>query len=514
MLRKKIGAGIAALAVAASGIAFAPAASAAEKVLSWGSAVDVTGYFDPYAVSDGHYRPIMNAAYEPLIRNSYDLKKFTPGLATKWVWKNNKTLVLTLRKGVKFTDGAVFDAAAVKANLDRVVVDKFPGPRSGAIRSVQSVTVVNPSTVQLNLAYPDSNLILGLSRNMGWMVSPKAIASKDSKGQLPALATATAGAGMYMLDWTQSVKASKYTFVKNPNYYNKSEQKFDKLVFYFLTDPKARLNALRTGQVDIAPLDVLDAPTAQSAGLTIAPTALDIMNLRITDRNGETVKALGNVKVRQAMNYAINRNQFAAFGLPTTQSYPQGIAAYNKKWDNYYKYDLEKAKQLMKEAGYADGFDMTVVSPSNAGSFGAAAAITQADLKKIGINLKIVVAAATFVTEIGKKTNQGFFLPYGTSSVSDVVNDLYGPGKVQWNQLEQTDPELLKLKDQYLAIGDQASKPAVALAQKIGERIVTQALDVFLYNATSYLGYNAKTVKNVRYTVGNIVPNIYGISPK
>mgnify|MGYP003342364364 CR=1 FL=1 len=171
---------IAAVAVAASAFIGAPTATAAsDKVLNWGSAVDVTTPWEPYAMSDGHFRPIMALAYESLLKVRTDGKTIDPGLATKWVWKGNKALVLTLRSGVKFSDGTALDAAAVKANLDRVLVNKYAGPRTGALNNVSDVAVVNPTTVQVNLKQPDSLLPLWLSLNMGYMVSPKAIASAD-----------------------------------------------------------------------------------------------------------------------------------------------------------------------------------------------------------------------------------------------------------------------------------------------------------------------------------------------
>jgi len=343
VLRKQIMAVIAAVAVAASAFIGAPTATAAsDKVLNWGSAVDVTTPWEPYAMSDGHFRPIMALAYESLLKVRTDGKTIDPGLATKWVWKGNKALVLTLRSGVKFSDGTALDAAAVKANLDRVLVNKYAGPRTGALNNVSDVAVVNPTTVQVNLKQPDSLLPLWLSLNMGYMVSPKAIASADKTGNLADLLTATDGTGPYVLNWGASVKGSKYTFDRNPGYWQKGAAltkafPFDQIVVKVYTNATARANALRSGDIDIALVGAFDMPAVDKAGFQVITENLDVIALRLTDRNGENVKALGDLRVRQALNYAINRDQFGAFGVGTSQSFTKGLDAYNPKWDDFYR---------------------------------------------------------------------------------------------------------------------------------------------------------------------------------
>lgn len=515
MLRKQFGAAIAAVAILVTGLVAAPPASAATTVLKFGSAVDVTTAWDPYAMSDGHFRPIMATAYESLLKVRRDYSGFDQGLATKWVWKDNKSLVLTLRKGVKFTDGEVFNAAVVKKNLDRVLVNKYAGPRTGALGNVGSVDVVNDSTVQINLKQPDSQLLLWLSLNMGYMVSPKAIDTADKTGNLAGLLTATAGTGPYLLDWAQSVKGSKYTFVRNPGYWQKGAAlkkafPFESIVYSVYTAATARANALRSGDVDIALVGLFDVPAVESAGFKMMPTALDVMALRLTDRNGENNKALGDLRVRQALNYAINRSLFAAFGVGTSQSFTKGLAAYNAAWDNYYKFDPAKAKSLLAAAGYGSGLTIKVAGIADP-TFNAIQSIVQANLKDVGVTLNIVNEANIFAAA-GKPEYSGFFFPYGAASVPSVVNDIFGPGKVRLNPLGQSSPALMALDDTYLA----ASKPAdqAKAAQAVGKYVLENALEVPLLRMNSFFAYNPKAIKGVGYTVGNIAPSIFGILPK
>lgn len=518
MLRKRIAAVVAVAAVAATALVAAPAATAAApKVLKVGSAVDVTMPFDPYAMSDGHYRPIMATAYESLLKVRPNYSGFDAGLATKWAWKGNKSLVLTLRKGVKFTDGTVFDASVVKANLDRVLVNKYAGPRTGALNNVSDVKVLNASSVQINLKQPDNQLLLWLSLNMGYMVSPKAIATADKTGNLTALATATNGTGAYKLDWSQSTKGVKYVFTRNAGYWMKGAElkktyPWDQIVYAVYTSATARANALRSGEVDLAQIGNFDVPAVDRDGFALKTWDVDVMRIDLSDRNGVNVKALGDVRVRQAINHAINRDQFGAFGVPTSQSFPKGVDAFNSKWDTFYKYDVAKAKSLMSAAGYANGFSINIATIADP-TWSAVAQILQNDLKAIGITVNVTTeGAASFFTAITAAKYQGFLFPYGAASVPSVVNDIFGPGKVRLNPLGQSDEKVMTLLDNYLA----ASTPAKlkSIGQSIGKYALDNALEVALYRPVYYWGYNSKVIKSLTMTSGNVMPNIFGINPR
>src|SRR6202007_2710547 len=137
---------------------------------------------------------------------------------------------------------------------------------------------------------------------------------------------------------------------------------FDKIVFKPLTDPTAILNALRSGQINGALMtNAKNIAPAESAGLTVNKnTPGDVDGVYIWDRGGTMVKALGNVKVRQALNYAFDKNAIVktakqGYGEPTTQVYNKDTAAFDSSYDGKYSYDPAKAKQLLAEAGYPNG---------------------------------------------------------------------------------------------------------------------------------------------------------------
>ena len=340
--------------------------------------------------------------------------------------------------------------------------------------------------------------------------NPRMNIRKSAVGQI----TATDGTGPYVLNWGASVKGSKYTFDRNPGYWQKGAAltkafPFDQIVVKVYTNATARANALRSGDIDIALVGAFDMPAVDKAGFQVITENLDVIALRLTDRNGENVKALGDLRVRQALNYAINRDQFGAFGVGTSQSFTKGLDAYNPKWDDFYKYDPAKAKSLLAAAG-ASNLTLSVAGIADP-TFSAIAQIVQADLRAVGVTLNITNEANIFAAA-GNPKYQGFFFPYGAASSASVVNDIFGPGKVRLNPLGQSDPKLMALLDTYLASTKAAGQGKAA--QAIGQYVTSNALEIPLARLTYYVGYNQKKIKGVSFTTGNVYPQYFGISPK
>src|SRR3954454_992562 len=173
-----------------------------------------------------YYQPV----YDSLLR--LDAKGDpTPNLATAWKYDKTQTeLTLTLRPGVKFTDGAPFDAAAVKTNF--LHNQTGANEAAGQLKGVASVKVVNPTTAVVKLAAPDPSFVANLGNVAGMMASPKAIASG-------ALKQGPVGTGPYTLDKSATTNGSVYTYVRNPSYWNAQAFPFDKVVIKPMTDPTA-----------------------------------------------------------------------------------------------------------------------------------------------------------------------------------------------------------------------------------------------------------------------------------
>jgi peptide/nickel transport system substrate-binding protein len=412
-----------------------------------------------------YYQPV----YDPLLR--LDAKgQPVANLATKWTYDKTQTeLTLTLKTGVKFTDGTAFDASAVKANLEHTKTGASEA--AGQLKGIKSVKVVNPTTATVTLAGPDPSFVANLGNVAGMMASPKAIADGSLK-QGPV------GTGPYKLDPSATTAGSQYTFVRNPSYWNAEAFPFDKIVLKPLTDPTAVLNALRSGQINGALMtNAKNIAPAKSAGLTVNRiTTGDVDGVYIWDRGGKMVKALGNVKVRQALNYAFDKNAIVktakqGYGEPTTQVFNKATPAFERSLDSKYTYDPKKAKQLLAEAGYPNGFDVTV--PDLSSVFPDAQAAMTQELKDIGVRVKTDRLPVTQVINAliaGKYPLSYFslasFRPWDTIVIQQMKSSL-------WNPLKYDDPKAQALIDKAQATPAGAAQDA--LFKQLNTYVVDQA---------------------------------------
>ncbi|MFD4598244.1 ABC transporter substrate-binding protein [Streptomyces sp. NPDC058464] len=333
-------------------------------------------------------------AYDTLLRKSAD-GTYGPALATKWgyVGSGSRTFDITLRSGVKFNDGSALTAEGVKKSLQYYA--KAGGPLAANLAPVGTIDVLSPLKLRLHLTKSDPLMPFYLSQpTTGEVISPVGLARTDELG------TTTHGAGPYVIDKSQTVSGQTYTYVPNPTYYDKSRVHWKKVVIKVFKDENTTLSAFRSGEVDYALGDSTTAQAAKSAGLQVLTNPYSVMELMIMDRKGAMAKALGDPRVRQAMMYGINRASIAKalYGkYAQSWDYPvlSGKSGYTEGSEGTYTYDLAKAKKLLSEAGYPDGFTMTlIVNLTGTGESQAAEAFA-AEMANIGINVKITVPANT-----------------------------------------------------------------------------------------------------------------------
>jgi peptide/nickel transport system substrate-binding protein len=322
--------------------------------------------------------------YEPVFDSLIRLDaagKATPNLATSWSYDSTNTvLTLKLVPGVKFTDGTALDASAVKANL--LHTETGANEAAGRLKAIASVDAVDAGTVAIHLSAPDPALLTSLGDTSGMIASPKALDSKNGP----------IGSGPYVLDKAGTVNGSEYTYTRNKDYWNAKAFPFNKIVIKTMTDVTARLNALLSGQVDWGRVQSKTAAQVKGSGLTVTTMSESVEGLFIWDRGGKTVPALGNVKVRQALNWAFNRSETVSklnngLATATDQMFSPNSVAYDTSLENTYRYDPAKAKALLAEAGYPNGFTVTMPDVSTVAP-DQQALMTQS-LEDIGINVKI-----------------------------------------------------------------------------------------------------------------------------
>ncbi len=437
-----------------------PGATAVGDVLTIATP-NVPASLDP-ATGANENADYFDLAYDPLIVQAAD-GSFKPGLATSWKYGvDNKSFSITLRPDVKFSDGTPLDAQAVKTWLNHAM--KLPGGRAPTyLGNLTSIEVTGSHGVELKFKAPTPLLELTFSQRleMGMIGSPKAVAAKT-------LDTRTAGAGPYMLDKAKSVTGDHYTYVQNPNYWNKSAVHYKQVVLKKIDNPTAALQALKTGQVQVVkdqPVTSIDS--AERAGLeAVAPETL-ILGLSLLDRGGKLSKPLGDVRVRQAINYAIDRKAVAnvigaGHGRATAQMAVPGDDSYDAAHDALYPYDPAKAKALLAEAGYPKGFKLPTVATTIVGQDKLGQAIA-GQLSKVGVELELDVkpAVADYIKEMSAASAPAATLGFGRLPATINYQLLWGPAAATFNPFKTKDANLDRLNGE-LAAAPTAEAPAIA----------------------------------------------------
>ena len=303
-----------------------------------------------------------------------------PGLATSWKYApDGKSVTFTLRPGLKFTDGTPLNATAVQQNIQRG--QKQSNSTVASELSVISKVVVNsPTSFTLDLAQVDYQVPDLLAGKDGMMVSPAAF---KNPGSLP---THPVGAGPFKL--TSYVPDSHADLVRNPGYWDASQIHVANFTVQSITQPEQILAALESGQVNVAYIAGNQVAAAKAAGFKIAVIPSEVVN----ELDIQTTTAPFNKpQVVQAINYAINRQailqvQASGYGAVSYQPFPKGFVGYSSTLANLYPYNPAKAKQLLAQAGYPHGVQITLTSVSTSDSL---AEQIQGQLKQAGITATI-----------------------------------------------------------------------------------------------------------------------------
>jgi peptide/nickel transport system substrate-binding protein len=313
-----------------------------------------------------------------------------PQLATSYKWSaDNKSLEIKLRDGVTFHDGEKLDAAAVKYNLERHKNMKGSS-RRGELAVVSSVDAVDASSVRINLAAPFAPLLAVLTDRAGMMVSPKAAeAAGDKFGAKPVCS------GPFRL--VERIAQDRIVLERFPNYWNKGEIHFERIVYQPIVDATVRLANLRSGQLDfierVAPSDI--AQLRNDNRFRIAKI-VEIGYQGITINVGKSDLAQKNPlgkdpRVREALELSLDRDAIVKVAMEgEAQPGNQWVAPTNRFYGKSApipKRNVERAKQLLKEAGVPNP-SFTLMTPTTSDAQ-RIAQIVQAMAKEAGFDVKI-----------------------------------------------------------------------------------------------------------------------------
>ncbi|MEV5654049.1 ABC transporter substrate-binding protein [Streptomyces sp. NPDC052291] len=460
---------------------------------------------DP-AVATGSALPYFQAVYDTLIKREPD-GTFSPMLATEWTYDQTRThLALTLRKDVKFADGTAFDGAAVKANMERF--QKGGGASAKWLADLKAVDVTDATHVTLELAQPNPAMEFYLSDAPGLMANPKRFAKADS------LKTTPDGTGPYRLDKTRTTVGTKWSYARNADYWGK-ELPYKNITISFFDNETAITNGLKTGQINAALLQTSDQQIAVESDPKVKTEKqeFDFQGLLLFDRDGRITPALRDPRVRQALNYAVDRATMLDRirqnrGRITSQVFGPETRAYDKKLDTYYAHDPAKAKSLLQDAGYAKGFTLKLPRISAIVNDALAASL-QSDFKAVGVKLVWDdLDGASAVQKVFKdRLYSGMVMNMGQST-SDwaAADELVTPGA--FNMFGTTDTTTRKLLPLLKAGTEDQAKTA---ARRLDRHLVEDAWFLPFYRM-SYLHVSDGTVK-ISPQSGMAVPSIYNYAP-
>lgn len=338
-------------------------------------------HLDPTSAAAGAIDSVLYSnVFEGLTRFMGD-GSVVPGLAESWeISDDGLTYTFKLHDGVTFHDGTTMDADDVKFSLDRILAEDSANAQKALYAAISEVNVIDPTTVEVKLSEPNGNMIFNLAWGDAVIVAPESI---DNIKQMPI------GTGAFKFDsWTQG---DKIELSRNDAYWG-TPAALSRATFKFISDPTAAFAAVMAEDVDA----FSGFPAPENLPQFAADPRFQVL---IGSTEGETILSTNNkmppfdnVKVREAVAHAINRQAIidgAMFGYGTpigTHFAPHNPAYVDLTGQS--NYDPEKARALLAEAGFADGFETTLhlPPPSYARRGGE---IIAAQLAEVGIKAEI-----------------------------------------------------------------------------------------------------------------------------
>jgi ABC-type transport system substrate-binding protein len=480
-------------------VAGAAPASGQGRELVIGTQADAAT-LDPHYTADIPSGTIELHVYETLVATDRG-GKHVPGLAESWSWATDgRALTLRLRQNVSFHDGTPLDAAAVKANFDRILDPEAKTLARSLFATVERVETPDSRTVVLRLKEPTGALIANLTSNRASIVSPAAIRKHGKE-----LARNMVGTGPYVLEeWRPKERVA----IRANEHYWGGRPKLDRIVFRPIPNTASRLAALEAGDVAIAapvlPQDV--ERLRRSPGLDVVAVAGgDNLQMPLVTLQGP----LADRRVRQALNYAVDKEAIArviyrGFAKPLTDA-PLAPATFGyQPVGEFYKFDRERARALLKEAGHEKGFKLAGIAPDGryVNDRQTAEAVVSY-LKAVGVDVELQtlewgtyvqkllaaradkppdfnVAMITFATA-SMDADQGMVIYRG---------DNWPPNGFNFSFYRS--PEV----DRFLAQGRAAFEPADRLAAyKEAQRIVMEDAPAIFLVAYQYIAAMSKKVK-------------------
>jgi len=442
---------------------------------------------DPHLTTATATRNMMENVYDTLVFYNSD-GRYIPGLAESWrTSQDGLTWTFALRRNVKFHNGRPLTADDVVYSINRIKDPRTRSPRAGDFAEVESLTAVDPYTVAIRVKKPFSPLLAKLASSTNVIV-PREVVERDGD-----MNTNPTGTGPFR--FISYAPQQRLVLVRNGDFWGFDDTGrrlpyLDRIEFVFLPDAVARATALRTGSVDW----IEYVPSSEVRSLRADPNIEVVGGLSANFRAlyiNNTVAPFNNVKVRQAMAWAINRKEIidtALFGVggieATGTAIPPGNF-YALSRSVYDKMDPDRAKRLLSEAGHPNGLDAELYVTSTYDFLRTPAELVQSQLAKVGIRLRIVAADwSVYLPTIFAKRYALTIL--GTSGQTDPDDFLYnnfhtGAGL---NLVNYSDAQFDRLVDEGRTVASESRRKR--LYEQAQLRLQETVPMVFIFHSTQF----------------------------
>jgi peptide/nickel transport system substrate-binding protein len=435
------------LSCAAATIAIIVAAPAGAEMPKQGGAAIVAfnnelSTLDPQIGYDWQNWSVIKSIFDGLMDYKPGTTELEPDLAESYtISDDGQTYTFKLRDGIKFHNGRALTAGDIKYSIERAVDPATQGPGGGFFASIQGfdemvgdakaaelsgITTPDDKTIVIQLTRPDATFLHVMAINFGYAVPKEEVEKHGTEfGRNPV------GTGAFKLvEWVPGQKTELERFA---DYHRKGVPYLDDLTFEFGQDPTVNVLRLKKGEIDIAGDGI---PPAQFNEALADPANKDLIAKGDQLHTGYVtlnvkVPPLDNVKVRQAINMAINKDRIVRIinnrGVQATQPLPPAMPGYDSAYTGY-SFDPEAAKNLLTEAGFADGFT-TELYAMNVDPNPRIAQAIQQDLAAIGIKAEIRSLAQAEVITAGGAGQAPMIWSGGMAWIADFPDpsNFYGP---------------------------------------------------------------------------------------
>ncbi|MCW4465635.1 ABC transporter substrate-binding protein [Glutamicibacter sp. MNS18] len=458
---------------------------------------------DPAVAANGNASAwFVDLAYASLLTLDEN-GELAPGLASSWEFTDtsNTQVRVTLQEGLTFADGTALTASSVVDSIEYFKTGS--GPSSTYFKDLELEATDDLNVV---ITSPEPNPLLPT------LLTPKymggGVISSAGLNSTETLNAATFGAGPYVLDTAATVSGDRYVYVPNENYYKYDELDFDKITIRIIPNLTSQVQALKTGQIDVMQGDnsiMGEVEGVDNVGITTQPTLWN--GLYFADRDGTLSPELADRKVRQALNYAVDREAIAAaaygdYGRAETQPAVPGDSShgYDEELSKYYSYDPAKAKELLAEAGYADGFTLSVPYKGQQAPSTTMVQALSEQLKAVGVTLDLQPSTNTgeWVSKLVSQTHGAFQQDSSGRPLVLAAQMNWLPGGVL-NPFNVDDPDIGAAYDELIHASTEDQEE---VARDFMQMLVENAYTLPVVSADEIYLYDTEAVESVGF-LGN-----------